>query len=574
MRTTRLAILLLFVVNISFGQKAKIKNKGVKAHINTLPEIGFDKSIISYYVVIEGINTATLQRLGYTLTRAKEGINIGGYQRMEEPIGAKITLTFDGPSGSPLKLKSQAKKDKQGKKWTEYKYAVKFQGSVNYKVSDEQGTTIFEDIYQIENTEESPTYRSKAKLKDEFDSSKFYLSHREDLLKNLLAGAGRKLNAKFGYSPYKKKIDFKRLATKKHPAYKSWKEKEEKLEGVFELITPADNSKYVEAIAEFVVFWKSEEPKYSFDDKHGKKLKYAALKNLSLAHIYIGDLEMAREYAQQIVDSGHEKKDGEKLLAEIDDIDKKLKKLELSSMYVKIDDSELEEIKAKKQEEISAAIESGDITQHPDYQTVMELTDEKKLVQGTMYNKSGKSTDVHFVYIPNQRGLPDWRYPSKVKFAKLEEGRLKRQYPNLEALDSIRIDTSVFYISDVTIGSGLTKLKVKNAIIETVMHFDKTSLNIITPPFAKSKKYGQSNEVTSQLAIYKNEDQKYYPPEAGMLSSFDKGMKNIVGSCEAALEYLAIVKANRKHESLFNKLAGFDNSEEIMEVLKLYDTCN
>ena len=128
-------------------------------------------------------------------------------------------------------------------------------------------------------------------------------------------------------------------------------------------------------------------------------------------------------------------------------------------------------------------------------------------------------------------------------------------------------------IKDVTLGSGLTKLKLKNAILETIKEFDKTTLFYIIPPFKKGTAYGQSNETEAKLGIYEKEKEQYFSTKT-FLGGIEKALKKVVGLCPNAVEYAEGIQADRKKKSILSRLVGFSNGDVIIETLKLYDGCN
>jgi len=368
-------LIILFSFLIVFplsAQKAKVKDQKVQAKYLSLPQIGFDKDVSVYNVDVKADQTA-LTRLGYTKSSVANATQIKSYTRIEEAIGPKVTLELDGPGGTPLKLNSDKKQNKEGKKWTEYSYSVTFNGNMLVKVKAEDGTLLFEDAIAKSSTETTGKFRSVAELKKNFDSSKFYLSNRTALLKDILKSASASLNSNFGYAPSSKRVKLKRLANKKHPDYAGWKKMETVVESAFKSLTSSDNSAFVSKIAPAMEFWKEKESGYSFKDKEGKKLKYASLKNLCLASLYSEDYAAASDYASKIIASKHEEKDGKKLKEEVDKVKATLDKLGRDTRFFAIEVSEdiaaqKEEFKAKRDEKIS----SGDLTAHPDFVCLYE----------------------------------------------------------------------------------------------------------------------------------------------------------------------------------------------------------
>ena len=134
-KSTPLLILLVFLCLNITAQKVKIKDLDVRAKYCDLPSIGMPADATSYHVEL-GVDENTIARFGYTVSQLKNSLHIEGYQKSAEAIGVKILYeTIAGPSGTPLKLNTEKKKNKEGKKWSIYSYSVTFSGSSRVKES-------------------------------------------------------------------------------------------------------------------------------------------------------------------------------------------------------------------------------------------------------------------------------------------------------------------------------------------------------------------------------------------------------------------------------------------------------
>jgi len=562
---------LLLFSSFAEGQKVKLKDLDVKANIQKFPKKGFPIGVSTYFVDIDAASNS-LQTLGFTKTGLSKYINLQGYTKIPENIGAGIYLTIEGPSGSPLKLQTQNKKNKEGKTWSEYHYTVNFKGSVRRKVIDANGSVLYEDVESYVETKKSGTYRSTKELRRNFDSEKFYLSNRQSALRTLVDNTARRLRVELAFLLDSKKVEFKRLKSKKHPKYEIFKATEEVTKSAFEALTPYDNSKFKEMIAPALDTWVNEEPALLGSDKQQKKLKFLCQLNACYAYFYSEDFENALKYANLIKNGKEKQKKGKKLIKEITEMQDNLKRLGLTSRFFKIeaDESISKEIE-KVQDSRKTAIASGDIKEFPDFDDKLSVTRESTVVKGTSVSISGHETEGYWVYNNKYFGGPDFREPKRIRFGYLKEGQIEVGTPNFEKLSNVTIGDINYKIDDVQVGSGFGGLKVKNAVIETLADFNRTSIVRIFPSFKRGRAYGQTDDTEAAVAVYHKEEEKYKNIK-GIMSQ-KKAIKKIVADCESA-KTIAEKEFKSKGGFLSNLGSQSDDKiEELKKVLEEYDNC-
>ena len=150
------------------------------------------------------------------------------------------------------------KKNKEGKTWTEYHYTVNFTGSVKRKIIDANGVVLSEEIETYSETKKSNTYQSTKALRKNFNSEKFYLSNRGSALRELIDNTARRLSRDFAFVQREKKVELKRMKSKKHPKYALFQGMEDVTKKAFESLDFQDNTKFKELIAPALELWVSE----------------------------------------------------------------------------------------------------------------------------------------------------------------------------------------------------------------------------------------------------------------------------------------------------------------------------
>jgi len=569
-----LSVLVAFLcLNVS-AQKVKLKDLDVRAKYCDLPSIGLPLDISTYHVEL-GLDENAIASLGYTMSSIKNSFVINGYTKSDEAVGAKVLFeTIDGPSGTPFKLNKFDKKDKSGKEWKEYSYSVTFSGRSRVKVIDETGKVIGEDLQSYSHTKTTSTYRSVANLKKQTNTKKFYLGGRASAFANLAESARNYVKYKFGLVPEDTKVEFKRLHSKKHPDYKKFLSIESVVKGAFEKMTIHSNDEYVASIQEAIDFWIENEPNYSGSDKHPKKLKYACQYNTALAYFYADDLDNATIWAEKVKNGDYKEKSGKKLLKKIAELKEGFTKTGRNTRHVLIEASEEDIAKAEeKAEERAASIESGDIQAFPDFNSKMDVTSNSNIVPGEVHHSGGSVSKGYFVYENEYLGRPDFRKPKTIRFGYLKDDKIAVSSLKYAGIKRMIIDEVRYDIEDVVLGSGFTKLKLKNAVVDLVKEYDRTNLLMVFPPFMRAKGlYGSSDtDLEAELVVYNKEQEKLFVTK-GLLGS-GKAIKKIVKGCKAAEAHYEKTKKKRKKKSLLDRLAGFDNAQLIQELLEKYDGC-
>ncbi len=562
------------VMFISFidAQKVKLKDLDVKAKIQKFPKKGFPPDVSTYFVDFDA-DANFLQRLGFTKSELSKYINIEGYTKIEENVGAGIYLTLEGPSGSPLKLQTQKKKNKKGKTWTEYHYTVNFEGSLRRKVVDAKGGILFDEVDSYYETRKTSTYTSTKALRENLNTEKFYRSNRESALRILVDNTARKLRLELAYLKDEKKVEFKRLNSKKHPKYALFKKTEEIIKSAFEALTPYTNSKFKEIIAPALETWVSEEPALSGSDKQQKKLKFLCQLNASLAYLYSEDYENALKYANLIKNGNEKQKKGKNLIKEITEIQDNLTRLERESRFFKIElDESINQEIDKVQEERKEAISSGDIKEFPDFDDKLSVKRESHVVRGTSVSISGHETEGYWVYDNIYFGGPDFREPKRIRFGYLKNGEIAVGTPNFEKLSSVTIGKVSYKIDDVKVGSGFGGLRIKNAVIQTLHDYNRASIVRIFPSFKSGRAYGSTDDTEAAVVVYHKEEEKY--KNITGIRSQKKAIQEIVKDCEAAK--LVAEKEFKSKGGFLSNLASQNEEkvEELRKVFEEYDKCD
>ena len=207
--------------------------------------------------------------------------------------------------------------------------------------------------------------------------------------------------------------------------------------------------------------------------------------------------------------------------------------------------------------------------------TSMECVPEVKfeIVKGAIHHSGGSVNEGYLVYENKYLGRPDFRKPNSLRFGYLKDGKIAVGSLKYSGIKHMVINDIRYDIQDVVLGTGLAQLKLENAVIDRVADYERTSLILVIPPFMRAKGLFGSNDtdLEAELSVYNKEEDKLYVTKS--LFGSNKAIKKIIKGCATAEAHLEKTKEERKKESLFTRLAGFDNAGLLEELLEKYDGC-
>ncbi len=562
---------LIFNLN---AQKVKLKDLDVKVNYIKFPVQGFTSDINSYSVNIT-CDEQSLANLGYTKSGLASGIKIPGYVKFDEKVGVVVDILITGPTGSTVNFKTDNKKDKDGKTWQEFSYQVSFSGNALVKLIDKNKKLLTEYSFPASEIQSSQVFRASSEAEKDFKSRKedFYKNGRKSILEKIWWDINSRLKYDFGIDFETDNVELRTLKEKDHPQYQEYVEMEKVVTDAFKRMTYDNNGDFISALQPAIQFWKEKEPMYSGTDKEQKKLKYACQMNLAQCYYWMDDLDNATLYAQMVANGDEDEKDGKKFLEKINKLKEWFTKLNRTSRHFKIEASETDIQQSQSLvKEKEALIASGDITAFPDFNSKMSVNSKTSIEKGIYYHNSGKIDTGYFAFEALD-GKPDFRMPDNIRFGYLLNGQIAVGTPAYARTKGFSIGETYYTVQDVKIGSALGSVSMKNAIVEVIQDYKRTSLLIIYPPFknANSIFSTQNEDLKPEIVVYNKEDKEYLPTDG--IFGPDKALISIVDGCPLAEEYAKQKKEQTSKKSIFSRLSATVNVDTVKEALIKFDTC-
>ncbi len=321
-------ILLLGFIDVK-AQKVDLDRLGFAHNYRRLPNQALDKSFTTYSV---DINKTTALN-AFSNETAPERVEIEGKDRVGADGHLKININLGDLmiESTDIKERVEVIKDKEGKETGKkyyYSAQVIYSFDANAAISDLDGKTLNRYTFARRNdklTWSSSEYSSRSTAAEYYNNNK--LEIKTTLISNHINGAlkelNEKLNYEYGYKSMSVRETLWELDSKKHPEYTAFNEACKAFKSALESMQ-TDELKADEIIVSLkshIDYLNALQAQYnSPKDKGHKKLVFGAYYNLASLYLYTEQFEQAKDYANKIIANEYDKKDGEKMLKEIDSI--------------------------------------------------------------------------------------------------------------------------------------------------------------------------------------------------------------------------------------------------------------
>ena len=568
----KLISLLFFVIIVAgaSAQKLNTKDFDVQAQYTQLPAKGLDPTISTYEVKVDG-NESDLRYYGTSLQTIKDRISLAGYQRIGGGASLVVLASVGTPSASQPVLVTEEKTENEVK-YKLYSYKHDIGVTSTYRLTTKDGRLIEDKTVTDSDVLKTKSFRTMDELKNHYANS--YPKAKTDALQNLLSrnvdNISNVLNYDYGLVPKTAKVSFESLNSKDHPDMAKFDKMKTTASTAFSKMTASDNSAFLESIQPVVDFWIEQEKKYDPNNKDERKFNYAMRQNLANVYVWMEDFEKARSYMNKIEQGEVSANSGKRMKEELATLEAGMKRLNRPSIHITMQMTEEEKaIMAKYEKSRDSLYAAGDVRAFDGFDSKLGVKSNSLVDPATIYYKGGKNETGYLVYESNYK-VPDFRQPSYIRFAKANGREIVATTLMYDMIDSMKIGKNSFHVKDVTIGVGMFNLKMENAIIEAIKHYQRSTLVIIHPPMMESKGLmGGGEEMEPELAYFHKGKGQYLVPEG--LTGFRKPMANSLEDCAASVSFLM---EKKQAPALGDpRVKRFLEADDMAEALRLYDTC-
>lgn len=572
-KITLLTLSTLFCTSI-WAQKVNTKDFEVEARYLQLPNIGLDPTYSTYDIKVDG-DAALLSKYGYTLMDVKQAMILEGYQQVAGGGSVSIQVNAGAPSASAMAL-STVDKIGNGATWKEYSYYHDVSITSTYKIIDFKGTTLEEEIVTYSEKLSTSAYRTVDEAKSGYKVDIEIPGKLNEKLRSVLAsniqGMRNQLNYDFGLPAKTFKVNFETLTTKDHPDLGKFDKIKADVQKAFAMMTPEDNSAFVAAMQPIVAFWTEQEKKYDPANKDEKKMNFAMRYNLATAYYWMDDFDNARTYINKLASGDVSPNTGKTMSEDLSKFTAKMKKLNRTGQHFKLTMSAEEKARSGEAEAARDAVyASGDVSKFDDFNGALGVTSASKVEPTTLYKK-GSIKETGYMVFESSNTVPDFREPKYVRFGKADGRKVVASSLDYTLLDSMMIGKQMYQVRDVRISAGVASMEIKNAIIEKVVDYKRTAVVIVHPPFMYAKGVLATDEpLEPEMLVYHKARKEYLYADG--LMGYTPTMSKNVEDCPEAYEYVKTKKPAPAGQALSPRLKPFPNSGQMVEALRIYDTC-
>jgi len=302
LKTTLFLICSLFLAGIH-GQSVNLSNQQFNVNYVGLPTQPILVDANRTYHV-NSYNSEVLTQSFSSFYFERE-ISIPGFSKLADNafLTVESRLVDVNLISSEIKSETKVTKDDDGKetRTTTYWAVIRYDTEGLVKITSADGTISETLGFSGEKEKTSKTKRSWDEA-NAFRKKNRIKALRIEFVKNVIASVNHTLATSYGYRDIKTTNTFSIVKGKKHPEAPIQKEQYQLLKTAFsDMSSSSPIADLKTEISPAIAYFKSVLDKYPGEDRKSKKLKKAALYNLSTIHYYLDEPDMTIQYADQML---------------------------------------------------------------------------------------------------------------------------------------------------------------------------------------------------------------------------------------------------------------------------------
>lgn len=311
----------------SKAQKVDLDPFNFTFEFRNLPHIPLDSTFKNYSVLVDV--SGNVQR-SMTADVIEARIVLQGYERRSSQGDLRIDMSINDLliDKNQVIESSTETKNKDGSVTKNYSYYVSVDYSIGGSASfrDKNGAELAQSMSLFSSRTfnwASSSYKSRSEAQNYFNNNKTAIINKlvRERLDEAIAAVNAKLNYNFGF-PITQINSYLWLSdSKKHPETEQMNQRWMALKPVLQGITANQLTEDAKSKIQVMISYFDElKTKYVADDKADKKLRYAAYYNNAVLYLLMDMPDKAITEAQGLVANDYDKKDGEKLAKEAEEL--------------------------------------------------------------------------------------------------------------------------------------------------------------------------------------------------------------------------------------------------------------
>ncbi len=330
----RITLCLFSFIVLGNAQKIDLDPKTVTTQIINLPAKTLPADVQTYSVVVNG--GSNLQEWGFNAEQmAKQYGTLHGFQKVA--TNGQLRWVFEVSQfrfvGNEVKSTSSTSKDKAGRETTTYTYwyELTYVYGVSAQLIDEKATvlntySVGEGQRHIHKSSDYSTYKAALDAYNS-ESSKVKTEVASNSIASAFSASYHNVNNQFGYQPTRESFRLYITDSPKHPENEAFMTNVKEAKRLFETLKAdrvSDSAKV--GLDKIKTYFKGVAEKYTSTEKADIKLRYASYYNNAQICQYLDNPDESSEWAKKLIANDFDKKDGERLIKNNDELKDRLKK--------------------------------------------------------------------------------------------------------------------------------------------------------------------------------------------------------------------------------------------------------
>lgn len=295
-----------------------------------------------FYYSSDVISTKTTEQR-VNLDEIKSALTIAGQKKAEVPQPEDMLLQVNLGDlivvSSDISERVEEKKDKDGKvtdRYYYYKVNVVYTFTGGYKIL--KGGKVLNQAQLYSNSRQyytSNEYGTRKAAADFWNNNRDVLitGFTRDLSLTIANNCSKTASALYGFPVTGTRDIIKTIDEKKHPENNDFRAAASTLKEQLESMTP-EKPMDKETIDKLIEYFKSLPAKYTdLKVKADVRIRYAAYYNLCKIYIYMDEPDKVAEYANLILENGHDKKDCERMNKMAEEVKTVLNRTEIKTRH-------------------------------------------------------------------------------------------------------------------------------------------------------------------------------------------------------------------------------------------------
>ncbi len=354
MKRSALLLLVGFVTLSSYAQKVDLDRQYIKVKYTNLPTNPIlDESFRTYSV--ESNNR-----------RVADKIKVYGFEKLGTEATINVNIDIDRVIIDEVKISKREKvnKDKDGKITSTdrfYTPVITYSTRGSYSVKNSQGKPLSFTL-GTQKTHKGSEYNSYSKASNYYKNNSANLKSKfqREFVSNSTYQINRKLNRLYGYEPYVDNELFWILDSKKNSDYAGHNKALADMKSMLGKIShEAPLDELQKELDPIVAYFESVVPNYTeVKKKKHRKMRYASYYNIGRLYYHFDMPDKALEYANKVIENDYDKKDGKRLIKDVEALKKAFEVNKLTTRHfpvVTVDNSGSNDVASAEDEIVDDA---------------------------------------------------------------------------------------------------------------------------------------------------------------------------------------------------------------------------